>query len=118
MRRTLALLTAAVLLTAGCGAKESPSGSHTVIFEITGDAKLTTLTYVIDGKPTTLKSVHLPWKKTLKLPKTGTKHTWRVSSEQTDGASQIVVTVDGRPLTNTSCQGSGCTGHASGSVRD
>ena len=124
---TMAVIGAAALVMTGCAAGHSdprpgrshaPSSSgeaHVVEFSITGDARLRTLTYIIDGKTTKLTSVGLPWKKTVRLPADG-KHTWRLSTKQDGGMAQIVVTVDGRPLTNSSCQGDGCHGSADGSI--
>lgn len=112
---TVLVAGAAALAVAGCGA--SPK-AHTLEIAITGDAMITSMTYVVDGRATTLKNLRLPWKKTVRMPPKDGGHTWRMWSKQNDGFAQIIVTVDGTAVTNTSCQGDGCHGSADGAVRD
>jgi hypothetical protein len=111
------LLSAAALAMAGCS--KSP-GPHTLVFEITGRGELSLLSYIIDGRETTERSITVPWRKTIQLPAKDGGHTWQLKTQQGSGSGsfQVVVLVDGRPVTNGSCAGDGCSSDHSGSIGD
>jgi hypothetical protein len=111
-------LSVVALVVAGCGGSSQP---HTLVFEITGHGELSSLSYVIDGKETTERSITVPWQKTIKLPAKDGGHTWRLKTQQGEGPGeiQVVVSVDGKALTRGACAGDGgCRTNDSGSVRD
>jgi hypothetical protein len=112
------LLSAVALVVAGCSESPQP---HTLVFDISGSGQLSTVSYVIDGKETTERSITVPWKKTIKLPPKDGGHTWRLKTQQGEGSGefQVVVSVDGTTVTNGACAGDGgCSTNDSGSVRD
>lgn len=111
-----ALLSTAAPLVSGCGG--GAPRPHKLDFEITGSGQLSTLTYVVNGKATTETSVRLPWRKTIQLPAKEGTDTWQLKARQDDGLSQVVVSVDDRPISNGACQGGGCSSNHSGSIRD
>lgn len=106
-------LCAAALVATGCaGHKSHP---HTLVFDVTGSGTLSSVTYAVNGKKTTEQSVGLPWRKTIHLPAKDGGHTW---SLETRGSSDDVVSVDGHVVSEGACQGDGCSGGGSGSIRD
>jgi hypothetical protein len=105
----------AALVVTGCSKSPHP---HTLVFDITGHGEFSSLTYVINGKETTERSVGLPWKKTIHLPAKDGRDTWRLKTQQGIGSSQVVVYVDGRPVISGSCAGDGCNSNNSGSIGD
>lgn len=141
-RQWIALMGAAVLALAGCGggggsassessASASPSPSihvsskepappkpHTVVFSITGHGHVASITYVIDGKKTTERSVTLPWRKTVHVPPRVGGHTWDLETHHASGTSTDVVYVDGGAFGGGSCSGTDCDGGSSGSIPD
>jgi hypothetical protein len=111
----ITLLSTAALVVTGCSKSPRP---HTLVFNITGRGELSSLTYVINGKETTERSVGLPWRKAIHLPAKDGRDTWRLKTQQSTGSSQVEVYVDDRPVSNGYCEGGGCNSEASGSVGD
>ena len=116
--RRVTLLSAMALVVTGCGESPKP---HTLVFDISGHGQLSSISYVINGKQTTETSITVPWQKTVKLPAKDGGHTWHLKTQQGQGSGefQVVVSVDGKTVTNGSCAGTGgCSTDDSGSVRD
>lgn len=114
-RRCVPPLVAAALALTGCTATPRP---HTLVFEVTGDGELSSVTYVVNGKETTERAVTLPWRKSIHLPARAGRDTWRLRTRQSSGSSQVVVRVDGRPIVGGACAGDGCDSEQSGSIGD
>ncbi|GAA4236407.1 hypothetical protein GCM10022254_45960 [Actinomadura meridiana] len=129
----MVLLSAAATLVGGCSdstkpdavASESPTARpsatvtpkpHTLVFKITGKGRLTSLTYVVNGKETTKKAVKLPWRKTIHLLAKAGEDTWRL---RTQGACESLVTVDGEQVGGGGyCDAASCLGDDSGVIGD
>jgi hypothetical protein len=103
------------LVMTGCSAPPRP---HTLMFDITGDGELSSLTYVVNGKSTTERSPTLPWRKTIRLPAKEGKDTWQLKTRQGSGSSEVTVYVDGRSVVGGGCAGDGCSSDNSGSIGD
>jgi hypothetical protein len=121
-RRQITLMSTAVLaLTCwaltGCGGSGG-SHPHTVVFSVTGDGYVGAITYVIDGRTTTERSVTLPWRRTVQVPPRDGGHTWDLKTHQGNGTSTTVVYVDGSAFGGSSCSGTNCDGGSSGSISD
>ncbi|HEY3687554.1 MAG TPA: hypothetical protein VGL93_31235 [Streptosporangiaceae bacterium] len=136
VRHGLTLLTAALALSACAGApgpapkttaSPSPSTSvimkktprpkaHTLGFRITGHGTMH-ITYTVDGAKTA-KTVTLPWRRTIHLPPRADGHDWRLKLSGGYSTSTVVVSVDGTPISQSSCAGTNCNGSHSGSVGD
>ena len=137
-RHWITLMSTAVLALTGCagtGGSESPpaspgrstrvspekkaaSHSHTVVFSVTGEGHVASITYVIDGEKTTERSVTLPWRKTVRVPPRAGGHTWDLKTHHGSGTSTTVVYVDGGAFGGSSCSGTNCDGGSSGSISD
>jgi len=108
---------------AGRSTRVSPEKStagkpHTVVFSVTGQGHVASITYVIDGEKTTERSVTLPWRKTVHVPPRAGGHTWNLETHHARGTSTAVVYVDGGSFGGGSCSGTNCDGGSSGSIRD
>jgi len=138
MRASACLLVITAVL-AGCGGnpapppRETPSSSpppvaektvaakepHSLVYSATGTAAVTSITYELDGQPTTLRSVKLPWRKVLEIPADGKRHDWRVAINHRDGRAELIAIFDGSVVGRSAGQVSGGSGtvSASGNVR-
>ncbi|WP_163510582.1 serine/threonine-protein kinase [Fodinicola acaciae] len=78
----------------------SPSAAPTVTlqFYLTGNTTVTSLTYVVNGQPTTLKNLRLPWRKAITVPKRGVSGTWRLRYSHSGGDVQYHVLLNGFEL--------------------
>ncbi|MEU7837680.1 MULTISPECIES: hypothetical protein [unclassified Nonomuraea] len=111
--RSLAPLTATVLIAAAC----SSDDPHTLTFDVTGEGSFA-ITYVINGRSTTEPQVRPPWKKDITLAGQG-EDTWSLSIRHLGaGSVSAVAYVDGQFITQTAGSGSngGGTSSLSGSV--
>ncbi|MGN9908523.1 hypothetical protein ACTMTJ_13355 [Phytohabitans sp. LJ34] len=135
---------AVVLLAAGCGgddageppaaadppsvAASSPSASaapstpaarqpHILVVTATGTARVTSLTYALDGKPTKVNTVKLPWRMSIDVPSDGLRHTWRVEVIHGKGNVDVRAIFNGQVVGTARGSTSGVgTASASGSV--
>ncbi|MEU4832671.1 serine/threonine-protein kinase [Streptosporangium sp. NPDC023615] len=64
-------------------------------FHLTGDVRLISVTYTVDGRSKTLKDVKLPWRKTIEIPKSPDINQWRIRFRFPAGAVRWRVLVDG-----------------------
>lgn len=108
---------------AGRSTRVSPKRSaaakpHTVVFSVTGQGHVASITYVIDGEKATERSVTLPWRKTVHVPPRVGGHTWDLETHHARGTSTAVVYVDGGSFGGGSCSGTNCDGGSSGSIPD
>lgn len=87
---------------------------HILVVTATGTARVTSLTYALDGKPTKVNTVKLPWRMSIDVPSDGLRHTWSV--ELTHGKGDVDVRaifngkVVGTARGSTSGTGSASTG--------
>lgn len=109
------LLGAAALALTGCGSDAKP---HTLVFSVTGHGHVETITYAVDGRKTTVRSVDLPWKKTVRVPARDGGHTWDLKTQGANGTSTDVVYIDGKSYVVGSCSGTNCSGGSSGSIEE
>jgi Rieske Fe-S protein len=98
---------------------------HTLVFKITGRGRITSLTYTINGKPTTLRNLTIPWTKTIELPASAGTDTWSLHTNETltSSTTQINDTayVDDTLASHGGCYGTpgtSCSGSLSGSIGD
>ncbi|MEO3805924.1 hypothetical protein [Nonomuraea sp. B1E8] len=111
--RSLVSAGAAVLL-AACSSGDEP---HTLTFDVTGEGSFA-ITYVINGRSTTVPQVRPPWRKEIILAKQG-EDTWSLSIRRLSAGSVTAVAyVDGQPITSSAGSGTsgGGTTDLSGSV--
>ncbi|MGK5531388.1 hypothetical protein, partial [Streptomyces sp. URMC 129] len=66
-----------------------------VEFEISGDGPLPTLIYAVNGRPTTLENVNLPWRETAEAPRETGSVAWSLDFTHYGEVTYRVV-VDGR----------------------
>ena len=83
-----------------------PAVAHTLVFDITGNGGLSSITYVVGDRSTTERSVHAPWRQTIGLPATPDGYRWDLRIEQASGSITVTVTMDGQ----VQGQGSGAGG--------
>ncbi|MET0424819.1 MAG: hypothetical protein ABW046_13135, partial [Actinoplanes sp.] len=119
MRPHVYVVTAGSVLLAGCAgdvaapqeappspvvvATSSPSPSptvtlrepHSLVLNATGTAAVTSVTYELDGRKTTDKSVSLPWRKVVEVPADGKRHVWSLSLKHRSGKVELVAIFDG-----------------------
>ncbi|GLY77319.1 hypothetical protein [Actinoallomurus iriomotensis] len=100
---------------AGSGRSAAP-GPHTLVFSVTGKGHVASITYVIDGRKATERSVELPWRKTVQVPPRAGGHTWDLRTHHARGTSTAVVYVDGAAYGGGTCSGADCEGGSSGSI--
>jgi hypothetical protein len=77
----------------------------------TGDIRLTSLTYTVNGRSTTLKKVTLPWRTVIAVPALPDLSTWRIAYRFPPGSVTWRVLVDGFESAG---GGSSSTGRPSG----
>jgi hypothetical protein len=135
-----------VLLAAGCGetadeppaaadspsvAAPSPSASaapstpaarqpHSLVVTATGTARVTSLTYELDGESTKVGAVKLPWRLSIDVPSDGLRHAWSVKLTHGKGNVEVRAIFDGKVVgtaigSTTSDTGTG-TASTSGTV--
>ncbi|MBV7698333.1 serine/threonine-protein kinase [Streptomyces sp. TRM70350] len=69
-------------------------------FVITGDGPLTALTYWVNGRPTTLNSVPLTWRRTVEVPRVPGSVEWRLRFTFPSGRVRVRVYRDGSQTTD------------------
>ncbi|MGH3380433.1 MAG: serine/threonine-protein kinase [Actinoallomurus sp.] len=88
--------------------------SHRMRFTVTGDVRLTSLTYTVNGSPTTLKNVRLPWRKTVGLPAWPPRNSWAIRFRCPAGKVSYTVKMDDQHLGSTGSWGSTTGEHDDG----
>ncbi len=88
--------------------------AHRLAFSLTGDVKVTTLTYTVNDRPTTLKNVRLPWRKSLTLPSWPPRSSWKFAYRCTAGKLTYTVEIDGRAVDSGGGDTSGGGDHLDG----
>ncbi|MBE1491442.1 hypothetical protein [Plantactinospora soyae] len=90
---------------------------HTLVLTATGDARIDSFTYVLDGQATEGRSVRLPWRQSVDVPADGRRHEWSLLVKYRQGDVSLVGIFNGQVLTTSrgSSSGSG-TANISGSV--
>jgi hypothetical protein len=128
-----------VLLLAGCGGGVLPGGTsptttaktatpstlsapqtrqpHIMEFTATGSAKISSISYVIDGQTTTVPATTLPWHQSVNIPADGANHNYEVDVDYGYGDIDILAIVDGQTQDSStgSASGSGSTAQLQGS---
>ncbi|HEV3361434.1 MAG TPA: hypothetical protein VG247_31855 [Pseudonocardiaceae bacterium] len=134
-----------VLLLAGCGGGVLPGGTspttvpttaktttttapstlsapqtrqpHIMEFTATGSAKISSISYVIDGQTTTVPPTTLPWHQTVNIPADGANHNYEVDVNYGYGDIDILAILDGQTQDSStgSASGSGSTAQLQGS---
>lgn len=141
--RLVTAAAALVVLAAGCGgnadeppataaapsttapatsAPPSPSAPatrqpHILVFTATGTARLTSVTYELDGKPTKLGAQKLPLRLSVDVPSDGLRHEWSLTVEHGKGNVELRAIFNGKVVGTSrgSTTGTG-TASAGGSV--
>ncbi|GAA4509375.1 hypothetical protein GCM10023191_070510 [Actinoallomurus oryzae] len=106
------------LLVTGCGGHDRSPRPHTLVFDVTGQGTLSSLTYTIDGRATGRKSVGLPWHQTFRLPARKGGHKWDLTAKLDSGSVYVEVYLDGARMSSGGCAGDGCDSGGSGSTAD
>ncbi|WP_433475144.1 serine/threonine-protein kinase [Spirillospora sp. CA-142024] len=76
-------------------AAPSPTARTRVLeFYVTGNVRLTSLTYTVNGKSTTLKNVKLPWRTAIDIPADPGSAKWRIKYRHKEGQVSYRVVVD------------------------
>ncbi|WUH97823.1 serine/threonine protein kinase [Spirillospora sp. NBC_00431] len=80
-------------------ASPSPTGIRgELTFTIEGSGRVSSLTYMFNGKTTKLTKVRLPWEKTLQIPSWPPRIPWKLSYTCPPGGSSDSVAVDGNVI--------------------
>ncbi|MFJ9885402.1 serine/threonine-protein kinase [Streptomyces sp. NPDC091287] len=77
-----------------------PAKPVTLEFVITGGGPLTSLTYWVNGRPTTLKNVPLSWRRTVEVPRSPGSVDWRLRFTFPSGKVRVRVLQDGAKTTD------------------
>ncbi|MFJ8754922.1 serine/threonine-protein kinase [Streptomyces sp. NPDC102441] len=77
-----------------------PAKPVTLEFVITGGGPLSSLTYWVNGRPTTLKNVPLSWRRTVEVPRPRGSVDWRLRLTFPSGKVRIRVLRDGAETTD------------------
>lgn len=90
---------------------------HIMEFTATGSAKISSISYVIDGRTTTVPPTALPWHQTVNIPADGANHNYEVDVNYGYGDIDILAIVDGQTQDSStgSTSGSGSTAQLQGS---
>jgi hypothetical protein len=96
-------------------APPSPSASptpaarepHILVLTATGNARVTSFTYLLDGKSTKVDGVKLPWRMSVDVPADGLRHEWRVVVEHGAGNMEVRAIFNGNVVGTARGGGSG-----------
>lgn len=88
-------------------ASKPPVKQHVLVIEATGTARISLLTFTLDGKTTQQKAVRLPWRKSVSVPFGTGNHEWKLTMKYGSGNLFATSTVDGQLLTQTGGSSSG-----------
>lgn len=86
---------------------------HSLVLTATGTARVTSLTYTLDGRVIRTGPASLPWGETVSVPADGRKRTWALDAEFGAGEVTLAATVNGQPVTQSSGGGEGPDGNVS-----
>jgi hypothetical protein len=89
----------------------TPEKKYLLELEAKGTARITLLTFTMDGKTTQQKSVKLPWRKAVDVP--AGNHEWKLTMKYGNGTVFAVSKVDGQVLTQTAGSSSGGSSNSS-----
>ena len=89
----------------------TPEKKYLLELEAKGTARITLLTFTMDGKTTQQKSVKLPWRKAVDVP--AGDHEWKLTMKYGNGTVFAVSKVDGQVLTQTAGSSSGGSSNSS-----
>ncbi|HZE41522.1 MAG TPA: hypothetical protein VE172_22205, partial [Stackebrandtia sp.] len=103
--------TAEATLTGGSRAQESARQVRTLQFRLTGSTSLSTVTYTVNGEPTTVKDVKLPWRRDVPIPPLPDKTKWTFKCRFPPGDITFRVFIDGYMTQSGSAGASGTDGH-------
>src|SRR5205807_2112789 len=68
---------------------------HILVLTATGDAKVDSISYVVDGKQTDVGATALPWRAPLTIPMDGGRHEWSLTLHTHAGSVQALGIFDG-----------------------
>ncbi|WP_207938812.1 serine/threonine-protein kinase [Actinomadura darangshiensis] len=91
----------------------SPTPVGEIKFSLSGDGKVESLTYTVNGESTKVEDVDLPWEATVPIPASVPRTAYELDLKTSGGEVRYNVDVDGRLLTRGATFGGG-TGHAEG----
>lgn len=89
----------------------TPEKKYLLELEAKGTARITLLTFTMDGKTTQQKSVKLPWRKAVDVP--AGDHEWKLTMKYGNGTVFALSKVDGQVLTQTAGSSSGGSSNSS-----
>ncbi|MFC6016254.1 hypothetical protein ACFP2T_08595 [Plantactinospora solaniradicis] len=90
---------------------------HILVLTATGDARIDSFTYVLDGKATDGRSARLPWRQSVDVPADGRRHEWSLTVKFRQGDVSLVGMFNGRVQTTSQGSSSGTgTANIGGSV--
>ncbi|MEW2357555.1 serine/threonine-protein kinase [Spirillospora sp. NPDC029432] len=75
--------------------RTSRPSTRTLEFYVTGDVRLTSMTYTVNGRDTTLRNVRLPWRQVVQIPALPRQTKWRLRYKFPPGEVRWRVLVDG-----------------------
>jgi hypothetical protein len=73
----------------------SRASTRKLEFYMTGDVRLTSVTYTVNGRATTLKNVKLPWRQVVQIPVGPQRSRWRLRYRFPPGEIRWRVLIDG-----------------------
>jgi hypothetical protein len=80
---------------------------HILVFTATGTATVRSLTYVLDGKSTTVRSARLPWRLSVDVPVDGLRHEWSLTVVHGKGRVEALGIFNGQVTGRSVGSGSG-----------
>lgn len=80
--------------------------ARTLLLKVEGDGTMTAVTYTINGKPTTFKDLHVPWTKSVSVPRSGDLE-FSLDIKIKGGTITAQALLDGTLLTSGGAGGSG-----------
>ena len=78
-----------------------------LVLTATGDARIESITYVVDGHSVTVSKATLPWRVTLSIPADGAKHNYSATINTASGDIQVFAIVNGAVQSKSTGGGTG-----------
>ncbi|XVQ09828.1 serine/threonine-protein kinase [Spirillospora sp. CA-255316] len=75
--------------------RQTQPSARTLEFYMTGDVRLTSVTYTVNGRSTTLKKVKLPWRQVVRIPPLPQRSKWRLQYRFPPGEVRWRVLING-----------------------
>jgi hypothetical protein len=75
--------------------RQTQPSPRTLEFYMTGDVRLTSVTYTVNGRATTLRNVRLPWRQVVQVPPLPRRTKWRLQYRFPPGEVRWRVLVNG-----------------------